>query len=406
MSDIVDLTGDSDHCVLTQSYSESDEFTCYQPRSIRSTSGLRSSGLECPVVDLVHRGSDAGGVPVQPSESIDDVVDARAVPAEVPGVYMAGGHGRLRPKQGAAKTRNWFFTSFLTDDDQRRPVWDAVEMQYLVYQLERCPESGKLHWQGAVKFKSHLRRSEAQSRMQLPDCHFKPTRDWTSAVRYCKKVETRISGPWEFGKDIDRGFRRDIDEVVTLVKADASLKRIAECCPREYIKFHKGINALRIALQEPPGIDRKCVLLLGDTGVGKTRFVMDNYPGNYNVFDLVKPWFDGYDGQEVVLFDECGEGMLGYNILKQLCDRYPFRVPCKGGSTPWMAKVVFMTSNCTIREWYPKAKDVHIRALERRIKTIHIGMDGNCDEVRDYLGLPRVASVTVDDVLADLHPID
>lgn len=351
------------------------------------------------LIDLRGAASARGQSPLPLQRVATLVVDRGVISDEEPelrDVLPSAAGTRHRVK--SAKWRDWTFTSFLgpreepdpeTDITKTRPQWREGQMRYMVYQLEKCETTGRLHWQGAVKFRTQQRLSAAQTMLCLPRIHMEPARSWDNAVAYCKKTETRVSGPWEFGDNIGQGHRSDLDVVIKLVKADAPLKRIAELCPREYIKFFKGIGAYRMALQEPPGIDRKVCLLVGDTGVGKTRFVMDNFPGNYNVFDLAKPWFDGYDGQEVVLFDECGEGMMHYNILKQLTDRYPFRVPVKGGSVPWMAKVIFLTSNCMINEWYPKAAHIHIRALERRIKTFHIRDDGGgLDEIREYLGMP------------------
>jgi len=114
---------------------------------------------------------------------------------------------------------------------------------------------------------------------------------------------------------------------------------------------------------------------------------MDNFPDAYNVFDLRSPWFDGYDGQKVALLDECGEGMMHYNILKCITDRYPYRVPVKGGSAAWMAETVFLTSNSMIHEWYPKIPHIHIAALERRIQVFHIPAD--LDKLDEYIGIRR-----------------
>ena len=51
--------------------------------------------------------------------------------------------------------------------------------------------------------------------------------------------------------------------------------------------------------------DVKCTYIYGKTGTGKTRGVMEEYGYSnvYRVTDLKNPW-DGYQGQDVVVFEE------------------------------------------------------------------------------------------------------
>jgi len=297
----------------------------------------------------------------------------------------------LRRQVKAPRAKNWCFTAFIDrmdEADPKTPDWDPANMKYMVYQKEQCPETRRFHWQGYVQFKQQLRLSAAQGMLGLGRVHMEVARNPKKAIDYCKKLDTRAAGPFEMGEhEQGQGRRSDLERVIDLVKQGVSRKRLAEECPQQFIKYHKGIDAMRLAIQEPPPIDRKVALLVGDTGVGKTRYVMDNFPGAYNVFDLKTPWFDGYDGQEVALLDECGEGMMHYNVLKCITDRYPYRVPVKGGSAAWMASIVFLTSNTIIGEWYPKVAHIHIAALERRIQTFVIPRD--LDALDEYVGIRR-----------------
>lgn len=267
-------------------------------------------------------------------------------------------------------SRIYCFTWNIRPDDESLPIWHADAMHYMLYQQEVAPTTGQLHLQGVVKFKKPQRLPGAKRLLGAQHVHLEACRNWTAAKEYCKKEESRVPGtvPTELGEDVTQGQRCDVEAVVELVKSGAGIRQIAEAQPVTFMRFHRGIRELRLALQTPPAIHRKAVLLQGATGVGKTRFVMDNFTEIYNVFDMRAPWFDGYDGQKVVLLDECGSGMMHYNILKQLTDRYPFQVPVKGGSAPWMAEIIFLTSNESLQQWYPNLPSVHLDALERRIK--------------------------------------
>ena len=119
-------------------------------------------------------------------------------------------------------------------------------------------------------------------------------------------------------------------------------------------------------------IDRRCALFWGDTGTGKTYMVFDNFGTDeiYSVMDTSTPWFDGYSGEKIVLFDEMGEGCMNINKLKMFLDRYPCAVPVKGSSMAWEAETVILTSNTHYSAWWKPgtAKHADFQAIERRLK--------------------------------------
>ena len=54
----------------------------------------------------------------------------------------------------SASQRSWCFTSFELDENQfpKYPTFIPEEIRYIVYQVEQCPDTGKLHIQGYVEF--------------------------------------------------------------------------------------------------------------------------------------------------------------------------------------------------------------------------------------------------------------
>lgn len=82
-------------------------------------------------------------------------------------------------------------------------VYMANRVNYLVYQLEKAPTTGSYHFQGFLQFKCPV--SMMQVKSHLKDAHFKyhlcpvhttPIR----ALYYAQKLDTRIKGPFEYGK--------------------------------------------------------------------------------------------------------------------------------------------------------------------------------------------------------------
>lgn len=117
-------------------------------------------------------------------------------------------------------------------------------------------------------------------------------------------------------------------------------------------------------------IPPKVEVLIGATGVGKTRYVHElariHFGGDLWIYDgeKDKEWFDGYVGQRVALFDDF-RGEIHFSRLLRLLDRYPCQVPVKGGFVRWNPERIFITSNVSYEWWYD-LRQPDLAALERR----------------------------------------
>jgi hypothetical protein len=69
------------------------------------------------------------------------------------------------------------------------------------------------------------------------------------------------------------------------------------------------------------------------------------------------------------------------------------RVPIKGGFVNWVPKKIWITSNYHPREWYPNAKDEHVKALKRRFSKVV--RYRRCFEVYEEMG-PSDSEVVVE----------
>jgi hypothetical protein len=111
------------------------------------------------------------------------------------------------------------------------------------------------------------------------------------------------------------------------------------------------------------------IVLWGRTGTGKTRFCYEQIkdstywsPGDYQ-------WFDGYEGQRIVIIDDY-RGEYPLPLFLKLLDRYPMRVPVKGSFVEWCPKKIFITSNIEPAHWYQTDYESNC-AMLRRLNTIH-----------------------------------
>lgn len=137
--------------------------------------------------------------------------------------------------------RAWFGTYFNVDQPMD---WSRHKhCRYAVYQLEKCPDTGRHHFQWYAEFIQPV-RAESVSKL-FPDTHIeirKRTRD--AARNYCMKSESQLSPPIEYGewKNGGQGTRTELMEAVDTL-AKHGLKRCAEEHPVEYVKFHRGLQS-------------------------------------------------------------------------------------------------------------------------------------------------------------------
>lgn len=269
---------------------------------------------------------------------------------------------------------------------------DVQDVRFATWQREAAPTTGRHHWQGCLKLRRPMRLPAVKRLLGGDRAHVEIARDWEAAKKYCGKDETRVGPGGQVGEDIAQGHRSDLDGAIDRLRAGAPLRAIADEQPRTYLKYHKGFEALKMAFDKPVPIERTTIVLIGATGVGKTRFIYDNFPIDevYNVFDIRTPWFCGYAGEKVALLDECNVGMMDVNFFKQLSDRYPIRVPVKGGSAAWKTELLFCTSNRAISEWWPNISQHDLDAVYRRVNIFYLPHD--LQKLKDFMetrALPR-----------------
>lgn len=132
-------------------------------------------------------------------------------------------------------------TLFFRDDDHAfaftgRPITDNFNfrdpnLKYVIYQLEKCPTTGALHWQIFMRFKTNTSHERVKqcfaSDLTDPAVGGKPptvqgrTGPIDRARDYCAKEETRVMGPFEHGHYNIQGHRSDLGSFTAAVIARA-----------------------------------------------------------------------------------------------------------------------------------------------------------------------------------------
>lgn len=285
-------------------------------------------------------------------------------------------------KKEYAKSRNWCFTSY---ELQLYDVWKASEVdlrahgvKYLVYQEEIGNTEKRTHLQGYVEFVREKTRKKIKKILGDKAMHLEPRKGTADEARvYCIKVDTRSKVAVEIGTFIHcQGKRTDLQLITELALSSASLSATMQSDPTTFVRYHRGLERV-ISIADGGRVGQyvkiSCTLLVGATGLGKTSLV---YAENElcNIYRLSTPeggrvWFDGYDGQDVLLIDDF-YGLIPYEQMLILIDNYVNRVQIKGGFAISRWTKIYITSNSTPDKWYllPDGTSRDLSALYRRLK--------------------------------------
>lgn len=248
---------------------------------------------------------------------------------------------------------------------------EADRHKYSVFQLERAPRTGRLHLQGYSELTGTARYKWIQSHWpNFGSAHFEVrqgSRD--QAINYCKKDESRISGPWEIGDNYGQGKRTELDEIAREIREGKTMEYIAKTYPKSFVRYARGIERLDQLTGPKRKIDWNIEVTVywGTSGSGKTTKAKENFPNAYVWMPQrgQTVWWDGYAGEDTIIIDEFASNFQ-YHYALRILNEPGVRVETKGGTTCLYAKRIVITSMDSPLNWWPSVKENRY-ALYRRI---------------------------------------
>lgn len=228
---------------------------------------------------------------------------------------------------------------------------------------ETCPSSGRAHIQGTLVFKRAKRFAGVKA--ILADAHWEPCQNLAKSWEYCAKEGHADS--------VDNRERpsNGVSKLVSLVREGATDTDLVEEEPALFARYHTFVDRLRSldARRTPRDRPRTVIWIYGETGVGKTRWAYDRFPGLDTVEIHGGRFFAGYRGSPVVLFDDIRESTLPFRMWLRLMDRYPLTIDTKGSEKVWSPDVVIVTTSRAPDGTFGIGED--IRQLTRRISHLY-----------------------------------
>jgi len=272
----------------------------------------------------------------------------------------------MNSKKRDPPARHWCFTLFRPEGwesiDGKDPanLYDPENMTYIIYQIERSPETHNIHLQGYFSLKRKQRFTPVKRLFQSDKVHLEKCRATPQQnIDYCSKSESHIAGPWEYGKrPDDRGNVSALSYAVDDIQSGKSLQDVAIANPTTWVHSYRGLTSLASLLNKPKTTWRQVTTYVhwGPPRTGKTRLAMDT-PCNDGRPPYRLPlssgfWFDGYDGESVLVIDDF-YGQIKFHDMLNLLDGYYSRVAVKGGFVWGVWEKVFITSNVHPDSWWP-----------------------------------------------------
>lgn len=203
-----------------------------------------------------------------------------------------------------------------------------------------------------------------------------------------KKAETNLPETFEESGELpeepDRRVKQS-EAILAMVEAGASDSEIMRAYPSAMNHLKNIEQARQTLLEEKYGVDWRTVevtYIWGETGVGKTRSVVEKY-GYKNVFRVTNYThpFDGYKGQDVILFDEFRSSLKFSDMLAYI-DGHPVMLPCRYADKVACYTKVYIISNIPLEKQYPLVQveePAGYAAFCRRIEEVYEMLPDDAD---------------------------
>jgi len=309
----------------------------------------------------------------------------------------------LKEATVGSRMRRWTFTAYHETDDieaLKACIEPCDLTSYIVFQIEKCPETERPHAQGYLELNDNCRLTRVKGlfadpfkrRIHLKDAYkssLANTRYCTKEFNSCGKckpghlgscgnskcgTKARWPGLEEFvfkhgepsgygdkgGRDKDTS---PFDQVVEQLIAGKRLRAI-EDDPETDIKMRSQITRnfnklheleMRLMERDVPRFRQVYVEVInGPPGTGKSHLTMNRWLGEdiYRKTEGMGDWFEGYKGQKVLVLDDFDGSWMSAAKLMQIMDGYILRLPIKGTHAIALWVHVVIVSNLDVRDWW------------------------------------------------------
>jgi hypothetical protein len=172
-----------------------------------------------------------------------------------------------------------------------------------------------------------------------------------------------------------QGARNDLNDLYDQLNSEMSIEEIIEDSPQHMMKIAQMERIKQMLLNKKfkkTFRDLEVTYIHGETGKGKTRDILEKYDYEvYRVTNYEHP-FDGYNGEDVIVFDEFRNSLKLKDMLVYL-EGYPQKLPARYQDKQACYTKVYIVSNWELHKQYAeiqKNDGESWDAFERRIHKV------------------------------------
>lgn len=274
--------------------------------------------------------------------------------------------------------KRWCLTVHHSNPQEIKQLLDNPLIERFVGQQEKT-QAGIPHYQIYMELKTAKRWQQVKALFAPHEPHIEQSKGtpWQNYI-YCTKEDSAVpntiitKGEFKKPRSVTREESKGtLIEFIDNVKAGMLAKDLMEKYPDLYLRHQQKIPRIRmdaIDTQRTRAIG--VMLLTGATGVGKS-FSARQYARWHNIsYYAITPsnptqtcWFDGYEGQPLLIIEDF-DGGIQFRRLLTLLDHYNSNLEVKGSFASPNWTDVIITSNTVPAMWY---RNEEISPLLRRI---------------------------------------
>lgn len=248
------------------------------------------------------------------------------------------------------------------------PVGAPNLVSYITFGRE-VGANGTRHLQGYLELSRRQRFTAIHRLPGLSRAHLEARKGTAAqASEYCWKEDRE---PYRAGtiSVSQQGRRSDLEATKLALDNGGTIQDVAQEHFGTFLKYHRALGLYASYRAEKRNWQVEVTVYWGETGTGKTRRAHEESKGDAWIYSS-DGWFDGYNQEDCVIFDDYSGSEFKIGYLLKLLDRYPMRVRVKGGFVNWKPRRIWITSNLDPESWYPNAHEEHRAALRRRLTQV------------------------------------
>jgi len=263
-----------------------------------------------------------------------------------------------------AQSKRWCFT-LNNYSEAELEACKVLDVAYCIFGEEKG-ESGTPHLQGYLLATKNL-RLKAVSKL-IPRAFFVAAKGTSEQnIAYCSKDNV----VFEYGeKPVSKEAQGQAEKARWGAAKQAAISGNLDEVPDDiYVRYYRTLKEIKKDhMQKPADADSTTgEWLHGPPECGKSRKARQDNPGAY--FKAYNKWWDGYQGEEVVILDDFENDIALGHHLKIWSDRYSFIGETKGGAIHIRPKKFIVTSNYSIQTIFGDKPELYAAVKRRFVET-------------------------------------